>query len=108
MNSTGLEPATEEEMRKALFGTLNKKASGVSGLGPVQLKAMEQNDDFVKYLTQAYNELTAHPEGVRRIPPDRDGETVTNIFHRVLLKGWSGMLTTPHANRSPSSRTRTR
>ncbi|ESU34666.1 Dihydrolipoamide acyltransferase, partial [Giardia duodenalis] len=25
--------ATEEEMRKALFGTLNKKASGVSGLG---------------------------------------------------------------------------
>ncbi|ESU36643.1 hypothetical protein DHA2_152518, partial [Giardia duodenalis] len=33
MNSTGLEPATEEEMRKALFGTLNKKASGVSGLG---------------------------------------------------------------------------
>ncbi|ESU35836.1 Hypothetical protein DHA2_152078, partial [Giardia duodenalis] len=38
MNSTGLEPATEEEMRKALFGTLNKKASGVSGLGPVQLR----------------------------------------------------------------------
>ncbi|ESU35392.1 Dihydrolipoamide acyltransferase, partial [Giardia duodenalis] len=30
--------ATEEEMRKALFGTLNKKASGVSGLGPVQLR----------------------------------------------------------------------
>ncbi|ESU34726.1 Dihydrolipoamide acyltransferase, partial [Giardia duodenalis] len=29
---------TEEEMRKALFGTLNKKASGVSGLGPVQLR----------------------------------------------------------------------
>ena len=61
--------ATEEEMRKALFGTLNKKASGVSGLEPVQLKAMKQNDSFVKYLTQAYNELTAHPEGVRRIPP---------------------------------------
>ncbi|ESU34776.1 Dihydrolipoamide acyltransferase [Giardia duodenalis] len=49
-----------------------------------------------------------HPEGVRRIPPDRDRRTVTNIFHRVLLKGWSGMPTTSHANRSPSSRTRTR
>ncbi|ESU34875.1 Hypothetical protein DHA2_152589 [Giardia duodenalis] len=64
MNSTGLEPATEEEMRKALFGTLNKKASGVSGLGPVQLKAMKQSDSFVKYLTQAYNELTTHPEAM--------------------------------------------
>ncbi|ESU34925.1 Hypothetical protein DHA2_154095 [Giardia duodenalis] len=38
MNSTGLELATGEEMRKALFGTLNKKASGVSSLGPVQLR----------------------------------------------------------------------
>ncbi|ESU34716.1 hypothetical protein DHA2_154302, partial [Giardia duodenalis] len=56
--------ATEEEMRKALFGTLNKKASGVSGLGPVQLKAMKQSDSFVKYLTQAYNELTTHPEAI--------------------------------------------
>eukprot|EP00701_Giardia_intestinalis_P000780 XP_001704604.1 Hypothetical protein GL50803_114454 [Giardia lamblia ATCC 50803] len=65
MSSTGLEPATEEEMRKALFGTLNK-ACLVSG-GPAQ--AMKQNDSFVKYLTQAYNELTTHPEGVRWIPP---------------------------------------
>ncbi|ESU34926.1 Hypothetical protein DHA2_154096, partial [Giardia duodenalis] len=48
---------------------------------------MKQNDSFVKYLTQAYNELTTHPEGVRRIPPIAIGETVTNIFHRVLLKG---------------------
>lgn len=51
--------------------TLNKKASGVSGLGPVQLKAMKQNDSFVKYLTQAYNELTTHPEadGHEHLPP---------------------------------------
>ena len=67
MNSTGLELATGEEMRKALFGTLNKKASGVSGLGPVQLKAMKQNDSFVKYLTQAYNELTTHPEAMPEV-----------------------------------------
>ena len=104
MNSTGLELATGEEMRKALFGTLNKKASGVSGLGPVQLKAMKQNDSFVKYLTQAYNELTTHPEAMPEvmamfefrailIPKESDGyrpiaigETVTNIFHRILLK----------------------
>ena len=72
--------ATEEEMRKALFGTLNKKASGVSGLEPVQLKAMKQNDSFVKYLTQAYNELTTHPEAMAMfefrailIPKESDG-----------------------------------
>ena len=25
---------------------------------------MKQNDSFVKYLTQAYNELTTHPEAM--------------------------------------------
>lgn len=82
-NTTGLEPATEEEMRKALFGTLNKKAPGASGLGPVQLKAMKQNDEFIRYITQAYNELMTHPDAMSDvmalfefravlIPPDSD------------------------------------
>ncbi|ESU40402.1 Hypothetical protein GSB_155064, partial [Giardia duodenalis] len=103
-NTTGLEPATEEEMRKALFGTLNKKAPGASGLGPVQLKAMKQNEEFTKYLTQAYNELMTHPDAMSDVMalfefravlipkeaggyrPIAIGETITNIFHRILLK----------------------
>ena len=48
--------ATEEEMRKALLGLSTRRPRAV------QLKAMKQNDSFVKYLTQAYNELTTHPE----------------------------------------------
>ena len=28
---------------------------------------MKQNDSFVKYLTQAYNELTTHPEAMPEV-----------------------------------------
>ena len=73
-------------MRKALFGTLNKKASGVSGLGPVQLKAMKQNDDC-EIPHAGVQRADRPPRGdARRIPPIAIGETVTNIFHRVLPK----------------------
>ncbi|ESU35391.1 Hypothetical protein DHA2_153855 [Giardia duodenalis] len=69
---------------------------------------MKQNDDC-EIPHAGVQRADRPPRGdARRIPPIAIGETVTNTFHRVLLKGWSGMPTTSHASRSPSSRTHTR
>lgn len=65
---------------------------------------MKQNEEFTKYLTQAYNELMTHPDAMSDVMalfefravlipkeaggyrPIAIGETITNIFHRILLK----------------------